>query len=66
VAPPTVYRRGTRAIPARTAGFGDLTFERFGPEPGFAAPPADSPAARARFIVPRVASPDHRTADRIC
>ena len=58
VAPPTVYRRGTGAIPARTAGFGDLTFERFEPEAGFAAPPADSPAASARFIVPRVASPE--------
>ena len=58
VAPPTVYRRGTGAIPARTAGFGDLTFERFEPEAGFAAPPADSPAAGARFIVPRVASPE--------
>ena len=30
---------------ARTAGFGDLTFERFEPEAGFAAPPAGSPAA---------------------
>ena len=29
VAPPSVYRRGTGAIPSRTAGFGDLTFERF-------------------------------------
>ena len=58
VGPPTVYRRGTGAIPARTAGFGDLTFERFEPEAGFAAPAPDSPAASARFIVPRVASPE--------
>ena len=58
VAPPSVYRRGTGVIPARTAGFGDLTFERFEPEPGFAAPPPGSPAAGARFIVPRVASPE--------
>lgn len=58
IAPPTVYRRGTGAIPAREAGFGDLTFERFEPQAGFAAPPADSAAASARFIVPRVASPE--------
>lgn len=58
VGPPTVYRRGTGVIPSRTAGFGDLVFERFEPEPGFAAPAPDSPAAGARFIVPRVASPE--------
>ena len=58
VAPPTVYRRGTGAIPARSAGFGDLGFERFEPQAGFGAPAPDSPAASARFIVPRVASPE--------
>ncbi|MBA2638345.1 MAG: hypothetical protein H0U79_09050 [Solirubrobacterales bacterium] len=58
VAPPTVYRRGTGALPARTAGFGDLTFERFEAQAGFGVPPPDSPAASARFIVPRVASPE--------
>jgi carbonic anhydrase/acetyltransferase-like protein (isoleucine patch superfamily) len=58
VAPPSVYRRGTGAIPSRTAGFGDLTFERFEPQAGFNAPAPNSPAARARFIVPRVASPE--------
>lgn len=58
VAPPTVYRRGTGAIPSRKATFGDLTFERFEPQAGFAAPAPDSPAASARFIVPRVASPE--------
>ena len=58
VAPPTVYRRGTGAIPARTAGFGDLTLERFEPQADFGAPAPDSPAASARFIVPRVASPE--------
>ena len=58
VAPPTVYRRGTGVIPARTAGFGDLTFERHEPQAGFGAPVSGSPAAGARFIVPRVASPE--------
>lgn len=58
VAPPTVYRRGTGVIPARDAGFGDLTFERFEPNAGFAAPAGDDPAASARFIIPRVASPE--------
>jgi len=58
VAPPTVYRRGTGAIPARPAGFGDLTFQRFEPQAGFGAPAPDSPAAGARFIVPRVAAPE--------
>jgi carbonic anhydrase/acetyltransferase-like protein (isoleucine patch superfamily) len=58
VAPPTVYRRGTGAIPARPATFGDLTFERFPPTAGGAVPAPDSPEAGARFIAPRVASPE--------
>ena len=58
LAPPTVYRRGTGTLPARAAGFGDLIFERFEPQAGFSAPAPDSPAASARFIVPRVASPE--------
>jgi carbonic anhydrase/acetyltransferase-like protein (isoleucine patch superfamily) len=58
VAPPTVYRRGTGVIPARPAGFGDLTFERFQPNAGFGAPNGDDPAAGARFIIPRIASPE--------
>lgn len=58
VAPATVYRRGTGVIPARPATFGDLTFERFQPSAGFGAPNGDDPAAAARFIVPRIASPE--------
>ena len=58
VGPPTVYRRGTGVIPARAASFGDLSYERFEPQAGFSAPAPDSPAAGARFIVPRVASPE--------
>jgi len=58
IAPPTVYRRGTATIPTRAATFGDLTFERFEPQSGLHGPQPDSPAAGARFIVPRVASPE--------
>lgn len=57
-APPTVYRRGTGIIPARAATFGDLIYERFEPHAAPGAPHPDSPAAGARFIVPRVASPE--------
>ncbi len=56
IAPPTVYRRGTAAIPTRAASFADLTFERFEPQCGLDVPSPDSPAAGARFIVPRVVS----------
>lgn len=73
VAPPSIYRRGTGVIPARQASLGDLGFERFeplSPVPtpgtpapdagglGFNAPPSNSPESSARFVVPRVASPD--------
>jgi carbonic anhydrase/acetyltransferase-like protein (isoleucine patch superfamily) len=67
VAPPTVDRRGTGVIPARQASLGDLGFDLFpplspvpGPDTPDAAsrPPANSPEAAARFIVPRVAAPE--------
>lgn len=63
--PPTVSRRGTGPIPARQASLGDLGFQPFEPLPLGApgtplpnAPAPDSPAAGARFIKPRVASPE--------
>ena len=69
--PATVDRRGTGVIPARQAGLGDLgfsTFQPLSPVPtpstpapdggGADAPPSASPDAGARFIVPRVASPE--------
>ena len=58
IGPPTVYRRGTGPIPVRAATFGDLTFERFEPHAGPGGPAPDSAAAGARFIVPRVVSPE--------
>lgn len=73
VAPPTVDRRGTGVLPARQASLGDLGFGRFAPlmpvpTPGTpapdnggalqTAPPSGSAEAGARFIVPRVASPE--------
>lgn len=66
VAPPTIYRRGTGVIAARQAGLGDLGFGRFQPlspvpRPSTSsplAPPPDSPEAGARFVTPRVASPE--------
>jgi carbonic anhydrase/acetyltransferase-like protein (isoleucine patch superfamily) len=65
VAPPTVSRRGTGPLPARQASLGDLGFQVFEPFPLGApgtplpnGPAPDSPAAGARFIKPRVASPD--------
>lgn len=71
VAPPTVDRRGTGVIPARQASLGDLSFEVFQPlsplptpstpapdAGGLNAPPSNSPEAGARFLAPRVASPE--------
>lgn len=73
VAPPTIYRRGTGVIPGRQATLGDLGLQRFeplSPVPtpstpapdagglGLNAPPSDSPESGARFIRPRVASPE--------
>ena len=71
VGPPTVDRRGTGVIPARQATLDDLGFQVFPPlspvptpstpapdKGGVNAPPSDSPEAGARFIAPRVASPD--------
>lgn len=65
IAPPTVSRRGTGPIPARQATLGDLSFETFQPFPLGApgtplpnGPAPDSPEAGARFIRPRVASPE--------
>lgn len=71
VAPPTVDRRGTGVIPARQASLGDLGFEVFQPlspvptpttpasdAGGLNFPPSDSVAAGARFIAPRVVSPE--------
>ncbi|WP_169221473.1 hypothetical protein [Brasilonema sp. UFV-L1] len=71
VAPPTVDRRGTGVIPARQASLNDLSFEVFGPlsplpspstpapdAGGLNAPPSSSPEAGARFLAPRVASPE--------
>lgn len=80
VAPPTIYRRGTGVLPARQATLGDLGFDRFeplAPVPtpstppddagglGLNAPPSGSPAAGARFVVPRVASPELLAPDAI-
>lgn len=71
VGPPTVDRRGTGVIAARQANLSDLSFQRFqplspvprpstpGPDVGgFNAPASGSPEATARFIVPRVATPE--------
>ncbi len=71
VAPPTVYRRGTGVIPARQATLADLGYGGFQPldpvtrpstpapdQGGRNAPAATSPDAGARFVVPRVASPE--------
>lgn len=65
VAPPTVDRRGTGPVPVRQASLGDLSFHVFQPlplgAPGTplpAGPAPDSPEAGARFIRPRVASPE--------
>lgn len=65
IAPPTVSRRGTGPIPARQATLGDLSFELFEPLPLGApgtslpnSPAPNSPEAGARFIRPRVASPE--------
>lgn len=73
VAPPTIYRRGTGVIPGRQATLGDLGYARFPPlspvpRPstpaldqdvlGQNAPPSASAESGARFIVPRVASPE--------
>ena len=73
VAPPSIYRRGNGVIPARQASLGDLGFqivEPLSPVPtnstaapdmggiGLNAPASNSPEAGARFIKPRVASPE--------
>gem|GEM_PF-2853056 len=73
LAPPTIYRRGNGVIPGRQASLADLGFERFeplSPVPtpstpapdngglGMNAPASDSPASGARFLIPRVASPE--------
>jgi carbonic anhydrase/acetyltransferase-like protein (isoleucine patch superfamily) len=73
IAPPSIYRRGTGVLPARQATLGDLGFQRFEPmfptpapstpAPdagglGLNAPPSDSLESGARFIKPRVASPE--------
>ena len=73
LAPPTVSRRGNGVIPGRQATLGDLVFARFEPlnptpRPGTPAPdegglglnaaPSASPESGARFITPRVASPE--------
>ena len=71
VGPPTLDRRGTGVIPARQASLGDLGFTIYQPlspvptratpapdQGGLDAPPSTSDAAGARFIAPRVASPD--------
>ncbi len=71
VGPPTLDRRGTGVIPARQASLGDLGFGIFQPlspvptnatpapdQGGQDAPPSTSAAAGARFIAPRVASPE--------
>ena len=71
VGPATLDRRGTGVIPARQASLGDLGFTVFQPlspvptpltpapdQGGLDAPPSGSAAAGARFIAPRVASPE--------
>lgn len=71
IGPPTVDRRGTGVLPARQATLGDLSFEVFQPlsplptpstpapdAGGLNAPPSNSPEAGARFIAPRVVSPE--------
>lgn len=69
--PPTLDRRGTGVIPARQATLNDLGFGIYQPlspvptpatpppdKGGLDAPPSDSAEAAARFITPRVASPE--------
>ncbi len=69
--PATLDRRGTGVIPSRQASLGDLGFTTFQPlspvptpltpapdQGGADAPPSASADAAARFIVPRVASPE--------
>ncbi len=72
IAPPSIYRRGTGVLPARQATLGDLGLARFEvlspvPTPSTEppefdplgnAPAADSPEAGARFVAPRIASPE--------
>jgi carbonic anhydrase/acetyltransferase-like protein (isoleucine patch superfamily) len=71
VGPPTLDRRGTGVIPSRQASLGDSSFHVFQPlslvptvstgsleKEERNAPPADSPEAGARFIAPRVVSPE--------
>ncbi|MGR9053091.1 MAG: hypothetical protein ACU84J_10620 [Gammaproteobacteria bacterium] len=70
IAPPSIYRRGNGAVPARQATLGDLGYgivEPLSPVPtsstpapdfgGFNAPASDSAEAAARLIAPRVATP---------
>lgn len=58
VGPPTVDRRGTGVIPARPATLNDLSFEVFPAAPANdPGPDPESPEAGARFVKPRVASP---------
>ena len=71
VGPATLDRRGTGVIPARQASLGDLGFTIYQPlspvptlmtpppdQGGLDAPPSGSAEAGARFIMPRVASPE--------
>lgn len=71
VGPPTLDRRGTGVIPARQATLSDNSFQIFQPlgevpspltlppdKGGANAPASDSPEAGARFLAPRVASPE--------
>ena len=58
VAPSTAARRGTTTIPTRPATMGDLSFARFEPQARSGAPANDEAASGARFVVPRVASPE--------
>ncbi|GAB4195662.1 MAG: hypothetical protein Tsb002_28320 [Wenzhouxiangellaceae bacterium] len=80
VAPPTIYRRGTGVIPGRQATLGDLSYQVFEPMSpvatpstpapdmgglGLNAPQSDSPESGARFVKPRVASPELIASDAI-
>jgi len=71
IGPPTVDRRGNGVIPARQVTLSDTSFQIFQPlatvptpltpppdQGGTNAPPSDSPDSGARFIAPRVASPE--------
>lgn len=73
VAPPSIYRRGTGVIPGRQATLGDLGFARFEPLTpvprsstpapdeggvGLNASSSSSDESGARFVIPRVASPE--------